>query len=320
MVRSSVFAALILLVGVALSSPSVAQSMVRIPGTRVLLTVPDSFEVGPGGLSWGDAGASVAVHELPAPPESVRRNFEAGALAAQGMVLTKSEWVDSAMGRALLVHITHVVGGTPSVQGIEFRKWALVAGDDSGSVLIVAEAPVTLADELEPQLRQVLLTAQWQPGAETDPVAAAGFTVNETEDLKFYRSVLGSALVLTKGGELMGYTSEPMVFVTRSATGLAFTDPAAFSRQHLNETSRISAAKIEQEAELVVDGMPAYELVATAIAEPSLPPVVVLVVYQVVVVDEPPAIFLIQARVGADQRDRYLDQFREIARSLTVRR
>jgi hypothetical protein len=59
--------------------------------------------------------------------------------------------------------------------------------------------------------------------------------------------------------------------------------------------------------------MPAHELVASAIAEDSVP----IVVYQALAFDGH-HYYLIQGRVGAGEKDRYLEQFRQIARSLSV--
>lgn len=60
--------------------------------------------------------------------------------------------------------------------------------------------------------------------------------------------------------------------------------------------------------------MPAYELVALATAETTVP----VVVHQVVIF-EGRHYFVIQGRVGIGEKDRYLDQFREIARSLSLK-
>jgi len=303
--------ALLIFAGINLAAGASADSYAPIPGTRVLLVVPENFEMAGdfAGIIWRDAAASVHVVELPAPAEEMQASFTKPQLASKGMALLRSEQVDSSIGRATLLHVTQ------AAQGIEFRKWMLIGGNASESVLLTATVPATLADELEAPLRHTLLTARWEPEQRVDPRTGVGFSVAETEDLKIANSVMGSALVLTRGGvPTTGSAADPFIVVARSTAEVAISDLAAFSKRRLAETNKISNSTVEQEAELVVGGMPAHELVASATAEPSVP----VVVYQMVAFDGH-HYFLIQGRVGVDMRDRYLDQFREVARSLSTR-
>ena len=230
-------------------------------------------------------------------------------LASRGMVLLDSEHVSSGIGPALLLSISQ------KAQGVEFRKTMLVGGNESDTVLLTATVPATLADELAASLRECLLTAQWQPLQQVDPRAGVGFSVAESSDLKIANAVLGSALLLTRGGvQSVASAADPFVVVARSTAAVEISDLAAFAKRRLNESNKLSGVKIHYESDLAVDGMPAYELVAFATAESTVP----VVLHQVVIFDGH-HYFVIQGRVGTDEKDRYLDQFREIARSLSLK-
>ena len=143
-----------------------------------------------------------------------------------------------------------------------------------------------------------------------------GFSVAETQDLEIANSVMGSALLLTKGGvQTTASPGDPFIVIARSTADVAISDLAAFSKRRLGETNKISSVVVEHEAESVMGGMPAYELVAAAVAEGS----VSVAVYQAVAYDGR-HYFLIQGRVGVDAKDRYIEQFRQVARSLSVGR
>jgi hypothetical protein len=287
-----------------------ADSHTPIPGTRVLLVVPEKFEIAGdfAGIIWRDAAASIHVVELPAPAEEMQASFTKPQLASRGMALLRSEKVQASIGQAALLHVSQ------SAQGIEFRKWMLVGGSATESVLLTATVPSTLKAELEGTLRQTLLTARWEPERRVDPRVGVGFSVAETDDLKIANSVMGSALVLTRGGvQTTASPADPFIVVARSTAEVAISDLSAFSKRRLAETNRISSPAVEREAEVVVAGMPGHELIASAIAEGAVP----VVVYQVLAFDGR-HYFLIQGRVGEDMRDEYLDQFRAVARSLSV--
>ncbi len=302
---------LIVLAGLSYGPTTRADDVVAIAGTRVSLEVPRNFIVATdfAGIIWQDAAASLHIAELPMPAEQMQESLTKSQLASRGMILMNSEHVSSAIGSALLLHISQ------NAQGVEFRKTMLIGGNESNTVLLTATVPATLAGEVAATLRQCLLTARWQPLRQVDPRVGVGFSVSESSDLKIANSVMGSALLLTPGGvQTIASAADPFVVVARSTAAVEISDLSAFSKRRLNESNKLSGVKVHYETEFAVDGMPAYELVALATAETTVP----VVVHQVVIFDGL-HYFVIQGRVGIDEKDRYLNQFREIARSLSLK-
>lgn len=293
-------------------SAAYADSYTAIPGTRVSLVLPEKFEVASefAGIGWRDAGASLHIIELPAPAEQMKASFTKADLASKGMALLRSEDVETAMGPARLFHASQVA------QGMEFRKWLLVAGSADTTVMLTATAPSTVADDLEDTFRRCLLTARWEPQRVVDPLAGLGFAVSETSDLKVASSMMGAMILLTKGGvKTTASPGDPFAIVGRSTAEVAISDLAAYSRKRLTGTIKIADIEVEQESERVIAGMPGYELVASATAEGSTP----VAVYQALAYDGQ-QYFLIQGRVGVGEKGRYLEQFRQIARSLSIKK
>lgn len=310
MIPRNCFLVLFSIAFVLLHKPLTAASQSIIPGTRVSLSVPDNFEIASdfSGIVWRDAGASIVVAEFAASVEKMRASLTRDALASRGMALSRVEEIESAMGPAAIFHISQ------NVQGIEAKRWILLSGNSRDTVIITANVPALLADEVEPVLRESLLTATWDPERIVDPLEAAGFSVSETDDLRISGSLLGSSLMLTKGGsQSKGSPEDPFIVIVRSTAGVAIMDLSAFAKRRLAETSKLSDQHITAESEITIGGMPAYELVADALDENAVP----VVVYQVVAL-EGRYYYIIQGWVGAGLQNQYVEQFRTIARSLAV--
>jgi len=311
-VKSLRIAIVLTLVALFARTAARAESYTAIPGTRVSLVLPEKFEVASefAGIGWRDAGATIHIVEVPGSAEQTKASFTKSTLAGKGIALLRFEDVESAMGPARLFHVSQVA------QGMEFRKWLLLAGSADTTVMLTATAPSTVAEELEPIFRRCLLAARWEPQRVVDPLAGLGFAVSESADLKVASSMMGAAILLTKDGvKTTASPGDPFVIVGRSTAEVAISDLAAYSKKRLTGTIQIADIKVEQESEHVIAGMPGYELVASATAEGSTP----VVVYQALAYDGQ-QYFLIQGRVGVGEKDRYLEQFRQITRSLSVKK
>jgi hypothetical protein len=288
---------------------SAADTFAPIPGTRVELAVPENYEVSQdfAGIVWPDAAASIHVAELPVSSKEMLEGFSKANLAAQGMALLTSEQVDAAIGAAALLHVSQVA------QGVQYRKWILIAGSRRETVLLTGTSPATLAEDLEEPIRDILLSARWHPGTVIDPREGVGFGVEETESLKIANSVMGSALLLTEGGVQSTKSPEdPFVVVARGTAETSISDLAVFSKRRLSETNKLSNPVVRNEGDLMIGGLPAHELIAYATAEGS----VAVAVYQALAFDGH-HYYLIQGRVGLDREAEYLEQFRAVARSLS---
>jgi hypothetical protein len=203
-----------------------------------------------------------------------------------------------------------------NVRGHEFRKWILVAGDAANTVMLTASVPQSLAGEVGPMLRPVLMTATWDRGAIGDPRAGLGFEFTETADLKVARGMGATTVVLTRGGDSARVAfSEPMLVLGKSTAGEVISDLGVFSRARLAKTRTIGEVEVREEKALELAGMPAHELVAAARGARDATPVTV---YQALAYDGADY-YLIQGFVGPGLEERFLPQFREIARSLKPR-
>ncbi len=277
-----------------------------IPGTRVALPVPPGFTLATGfpGLMSPDAGASIVVAELPGPFEAVQEGFSKERLAARGIALGPSEEVEVSGQPGRLLHATQ------NVQGNAYRKWILVFGNDSATVSITANLPQILEKDLGPALVSAMLATRWDPTRARDLTAGLGFQVAESEHLKVSQRIANGLILEPAGGGRD--PDQPFLVVAPSVSATEITDLAVFAKSRLTQMRSIQEHELLSERPLVVDGMPAHELVAKGVDGRNG---AIVIVYQAIAYDGA-TYFLLQGFSPQKGSDVYVPEFRTIAESL----
>lgn len=298
----------LLLSVVACASPSPEVVRTAIPGTRVAIAVPTGFVVAKRfpGLVSPEASASVMVSETPQPLDQVRAAMTPEALAPREAELQGSEEVTVDGRRSWLYRISASVAPER-----EIIRWILVTGEGDSSAVIYATAPRSLAKQLEPTLREALLSVTWDADRVLGPWDGLGFRVDEGETLEL-SDRLPHMVALTKGGHRGALApDEPLFLAGSSAAEAVISDLADFARRQLQITAELADIEVLTEVSLELDGLPAHEIVASAIDKRTGTP---LRIYQMLVV-EGVEYFLLQGLVGASHAEAFVAEFGSIARS-----
>jgi hypothetical protein len=297
-----------LLVIAACASPQPVPDHQGIPGTRVRLVVPDGFAVAQRfpGLEGEDGVSSVKVAETPGTVEKVRAQMTKEAFAARGMELLRSEEVTVDGHDGLLVYARREMDS-----GVDLRGWIVVFGVEEDVVMIAAATPEVFEERLGETLRDILISAEWNPAEILDPYAGLGFTVMETGSLK-PSDRLPNMISFTRDGH-RGKLSpdEPLFLAGSSFAPLAASDLEGFARERLAEIAESEGSEVLSERSFTLGGLPAHEFVVAARERKTGRS---LQVYQALVVDGD-RIFLMQGLVGAGNAEEFIPQFREIAHS-----
>jgi len=250
--------------------------------------------------------ASVMVSEIPQPPDQVRAAMTRKVLAARDADLQRSEEVTVDGRQSWLYQIA--AGVAPDR---EILRLILVTGEDGSSVVIAATAPRSRADQMGPELRDALLSVTWDADRVLGPWDGLGFHVDEGETLKL-SDRLPRMVALTKGGHRGALApDDPLFLAGSSAAASIITDLVGYARQQLQITAEFTDIKVLTESSLTLDGLPAHEIVASAIDRRSGAPARI---YQMLVV-EGAEYFLLQGMVGATHAEAFLAEFSSIARS-----
>jgi hypothetical protein len=229
-----------------------------IRGTRISLEVPAGFRVSEDfpGIGRVEEFSSVMVTELDVPVEIAVETFSKPALERRGIEMQRSgpALVD---GRpATLVHATQRIGG------MTFRKWFLLLGDETRSVLLTATTPIEQEQQHGDVLVHVLSSAHWSEARGPEPAQALPFRVKEAPPLRFVRSS-DAAVVLSDPQAASGHVA-PIVTVGASRAQVEIDDLAAFARERLEETVSIHEIAVESEGPQRLGGLAAHQIVARA--------------------------------------------------------
>ncbi|MFP2906744.1 hypothetical protein ACLESD_17125 [Pyxidicoccus sp. 3LFB2] len=277
----------------------------QVKGTRVSLAPPEGFIEGRSfsGFRQEETGASIMVTELPLAFETVSKGLTAEALSSQGMESLSRKPAKVGGHTGFLVQVRQASGDKV------FLKWILVLGNDSDTLLLTAawrEQDKALSRPLE----QALRSARWTPDAAPGPGLEL-FTLKQTPGLKEAQRIQG-VVMYTRDGQPPGRppAMAPHLLVAPSMTPTRVDeDVEAFSRVRLEGVAE--SLTLESSALLTVDGLKGHEVVARA--KDANPPRD-FTLYHLLLLDEG-RYFLIQGRVGDEDRATYLEHFKTAARS-----
>jgi hypothetical protein len=277
-----------------------------VPGTRVRMQVPPGGQRGVGflGYAWPD-GASIVVVELPAPYSETSKGLAEDRLTGQGMTLLGSEAVDAGGRAAQLLHVSQ------EAQGVRYRKWLLVLGDEAHTIIISAIYPEMLAIEFTEPFREALLSASWDPSVVVDPRDELDWTIEPPQGLELARGPMG-ALLFTRGGQSTPDDHGAPIYIAGASIGyLVVEDLQAQAEAAVSELAQVRELEIELSQRLDLATTEAWEIVARA---KDLSTGIDLMVHQVMLTTETGYVRMV-GMVGAADAEAWLPRFREAAAS-----
>lgn len=232
----------------------------RIGGTRVLLEVPEGFVVSGEfpGLGRDEDLTSVLVTELPMPLETARADFTREALEERGVMLHGSAEVEVGRRRGTLLHATQRAAGAT------FRKWMLLFGDGSASVLITATTPLDLESTHGDALVGVLKTLRWEPTTAVPPDEGLRFAVRGAAPFEIVTTAPNAVVFANPAHDTSTGELPPLIAVGSSLGRVQIARLAEFARQRLQETATLDQIEVRSERPTRLGGLAAYELSADA--------------------------------------------------------
>lgn len=315
--RATLFAANANSTAISIESPQrrplkiAQQDYTAVRGTKVSLIPPAGFTPADtfSGFQQLDTGASILVSELPVAYAQIADDFTAANLKSRGMTLIAQENVNIYAGSGQLIHVEQVADYQ------NFTKLILVFGDEDETVLLTAAMPKELEKTLFQSLKKSLLTAKWEPDKAVDSFADLPFVITSTPALKFSDRLI-NCLAYTEDGMMpIKSATAPMLVACQSIGRAQIGDREQFAKARIAKTALIENISIESSKAIDINGLDAYEIIATANHSETKEP---LVIYQVLLFDRQ-TYYIIQGRVGSKLRSQYLDDFQTMAMSFQKR-
>jgi PsbP-like protein len=276
---------------------------IKVSGTKCSMIPPNGFVAATtfSGFQNAEKGASIMINELPAPYQSLVDGFTSEALKSRGMKLIKKQAIDFNGTNATLINVTQ------SANGINYSKQMLVFGDTKGTVLVNGIYPETSKD-IEPIIKEALLSTVYNSTQNDNPLEAAPFTI-ETKDTEFKLiKYMSGSLLYSTDGKIP--TVKPTLIVGNSIAKIPSQNQKKYSEERLKKLPGGEQNVIKEIAEITIDNLNGYEIVADGKTNDGK----AQLVYQVMLFNETGDYYIIVGQAKEDF-DKYLENFRKIAKT-----
>ena len=241
------------------------------------------------------------INEIPAPYQSLVDGFTAEALKSKGMTLIKKQTIDFNGSKATLINLTQPANGTT------YLKQMLVFGDTKGTVLVNGIYPEASKD-LEPQIKDALLSTVYNSSQNDNPLEAAAFTIDIRDtEFKLIKYMSGSLLYSTDGKIP---TEKPTLIVGNSIAKVSSQNQKKYSEERLKKLPGGEFNVIKEINEITIDNLKGFEIVANGKTQDDKAELI----YQVMLFNEKGDYYIIVGQTK-DDFNKYLESFKKTAKT-----
>ena len=236
-----------------------AEHRQSIGGTGVSLVVPDGFRLSQDfpGIGRAEDLSSVLITELDVPLSIAADAFTESALKQRGIELESTSPIEVDGRQATLIRATQRIGS------MTFRKWFLLLGSQTRSVLLTATTPAQFEERHRDALVHTLEGARWNEASRPASAPALSFRVKDAPPLRIVRSG-NDSIVLSDPAVAKGHVA-PVVTVGASQARVDVGDLAAFARSRLEETVSIREISIDSQGPRALGALRGHQISATAL-------------------------------------------------------
>ena len=143
---------------------------------------------------------------------------------------------------------------------LRHRKWMLLLGDGSTSVLITATTPLELEATHQAALVEALKSAVWTPtGPRADSVILP-FEIDPPSPLQIVTTATNAVVLADPDHDAGPDGVAPLISVGESLSRVEIGDLPAFAQQRLLETPTVEEIEVDADAPRRLAGMPGHEI------------------------------------------------------------
>jgi hypothetical protein len=286
-----------------------AEALHPVAGTGVSIAVPPCFNASTDFPGIGRAAdlSSVMVTELDVPLAIATDAFSPDAMARRDIV------VDSTTPLVVDGRQTTLITTTQKIGSMSFRKWFVLLGNDTRSVLLTATTPARLEAQHRDALLHALESARWDEAGKAAAPPTLSFQVKEAAPLRIVRSGADS-IVLSDPQAVKGHVT-PLVAVGASQAHVDVGDLATFAKTRLDETVSIHDISVETQGPRTLGSLEGYQIAATAVDAESQRPVQV----QQILASDGARYYLVQGIFDAEDAKQLAPAFEAVASSFALR-
>lgn len=284
---------------------------IAIRGTHIRLARPAGFAVSdtnPGFVNE-DTGERVVVIETPADAAEVIKGFTAAALKEQGVELKQRKELRVVGQNGLLMALVKVQ------EDVTSNNWMLVFGDARRTTMITASFMPEHSKQLSPLLKECLLSAEYIPDDQFDPLDGLPYAVTPPPSLKLAMRTAQVVIYNPDGKLPMPDVRTPRFTVAPSDRPIEIEDRKQFAEQLALRAFDVKNGKLQSIVPSHIDDLDGFasEVLAEK-GEPGVP----LYIYQVVLFvgdDKEQSFWILRGEGGVDSRKEFAADFEKMARS-----
>ena len=279
------------------------EKLTKVSGTKCSLIPPSGFVAATtfSGFQNAETGASIMINEIPTAYQSLVDGFTAEAFKSKGMTLIKKQTIDFNGSKATLINLSQLANKTI------YLKQMLVFGNAQATVLVNGIYPEASKD-LEPQIKDALLSTVYNNLQNNNPLDAATFSIDiKDSEFRLIKYMSGSLLYSTDGKIP---TEKPTLIVGNSIAKVSSQNQKKYSEERLKKLPRGELNVIKEINEITIDNLKGFQIVANGKTSDDKAELI----YLVMLFNEKGDYYIIVGQAKEDF-NKYLDSFKMIAKT-----
>lgn len=229
----------------------------NIAGTKVSLISPKGFHKAANflGLQQEQSGSTIMIVNIPGPFSEVTKGLTKEGFLSQGVVVKETEKITLNNLPAILVT------GEQNAHGQIYTKFVLAFGTGKETIMINGASPNNLK-EIGEEIKTSLLTTYYAADKKINPLEIVDFEINIKESKLTFANSIGNGLMFNVDGKIPTQSADKTsLLIAKAFSNVTVADKKLFSLNRIKQLP-IEILKINSTAEITIDGISGYEILA----------------------------------------------------------
>ncbi len=249
---------------------------IHVKGTKISIAPPEGWNQANSFNGFQQLGTtnSIMVTELSGTFLEMKEGMTRANLMTKGVVIKTKTKIFINEYEGILIQADQLFNG------IEYRKYILIFGNDEASFMINGIFPSSLENELEESIKKAIFTTVYEPNKEVDPFENIGFVVDITNTKLKFAKMVSNMLIYNTDGKLPTESDDKTSILAATSFGkLDIEDKKIFAINRMKQNPPIDVIEPENIKPISIDDISGYEIVGYGINKNTNEPEMV---YQVI--------------------------------------
>lgn len=287
--------------------PEISSEHVNVKGTKISIIPPEGWNQANSFNGFQQLGTtkSIMVTELSASFLEMKEGMTRANLMTKGVVLKKKNTIYINGSEGLIIEADQFANG------IEYRKYILVFGDEETSFMINGIFPSSLEEEIGKRVRESIFTVVYEPNKEIDPFENIGFVIDVSETNLKFAKMISNMLIYNADGKMPTESDDKVSILVGTSFGkLDIEDKKIFAINRMKQNPPIDIIEPENIKSISIDDISGYEIVGYGVDKDTNEPEMV---YQVILFSD--NLYYIITGVANDNYENNIKLFKQVSKT-----